>query len=85
LDVVGRSGAEPVSTSCGVANEEKVNSDVIFGPPPILGGEEAAYDELIGGVYATIKPVDVIDEMLIAGAVAFGMGVLALEPPANGT
>jgi hypothetical protein len=47
-----------------------VNSDVLFGPPPILVGEEAAYDELIGRVYAAIKPVDVIDEMLIADVVA---------------
>ena len=46
-----------------------VNSDLLFGPPPILAGEEAAYDELIGRVYAAIKPVDVIDEMLIADAV----------------
>jgi hypothetical protein len=47
-----------------------VNSDNLFGPPPILAGEEAAYDELIGRVYAAIKPADVIDEMLIADAVA---------------
>jgi hypothetical protein len=48
-----------------------VNSNVLFGPPPILAGEdETAYDELIGRVYATIKPIDVIDEMLIADAVA---------------
>ena len=47
-----------------------VNSDILFGPPPILAGEEAAYDELTGRVYAAIKPVDVIDEMLIADAVA---------------
>jgi hypothetical protein len=46
------------------------NSNVIFGPPPILAGEEVAYDELIGRVYAAIKPVDVIDEMLIADVVA---------------
>jgi hypothetical protein len=46
-----------------------VNSNVLFGPPPILPGEdETAYDELIGRVYAAIKPVDVIDEMLIADA-----------------
>ena len=32
--------------------------------------KRAAYDELIGRVYAAIKPVDVIDEMLIADAVA---------------
>ena len=47
-----------------------VNNDVIFGPPPILAGEEAAYDELLGRVYAAIKPVDVIDEMLIEDVVA---------------
>jgi hypothetical protein len=47
-----------------------VNSEDFFGPPPILAGEEAAYDELVGRVYAAIKPVDVIDEMLIADAVA---------------
>ena len=48
-----------------------VNSNVLFGPPPILAGEdETAYDELIGRVYAAIKPVDVIDEMLIADVVA---------------
>jgi hypothetical protein len=47
-----------------------VNSNVLFGPPPILAGEEAAYDELVGRVYAAIKPVDVIDEMLIADVVA---------------
>jgi hypothetical protein len=46
-------------------------SNVLFGPPPILAGEdETAYDELIGRVYAAIKPIDVIDEMLIADAVA---------------
>jgi hypothetical protein len=48
-----------------------VNSNVLFGPPPILAGEEeTAYDELMGRVYAAIKPVDVIDEMLIADVVA---------------
>jgi len=48
-----------------------VNSNVLFGPPPILAGEdETAYDELMGRVCAAIKPVDVIDEMLIADAVA---------------
>ena len=48
-----------------------VNSDDLFGPPPILvGEEEAAYEQLTGRVYAAIKPVDVIDEMLIADAVA---------------
>ena len=43
---------------------------ILFGPRPILAGEETAYDELIGRVYAAIKPVDVIDEMLIEDVVA---------------
>ena len=47
-----------------------VSGNNLFGPPPILAGEEAAYDELMGRVYAAIKPVDVIDEMLIADAIA---------------
>ena len=43
----------------------------LFGPPLVLEGEDAAaYDELMGRVYAAIKPVDVIDEMLIADAVS---------------
>ncbi len=48
-----------------------VNSDSLFGPPPVLPGEDAvAYDELLGRAYAAIKPVDVIEEMLIADVVA---------------
>jgi hypothetical protein len=43
----------------------------LFGPPPILEGEDAAaFDELFGRVCAAIKPVDVIDEMFIADVVA---------------
>ena len=49
----------------------------LFGPPPILEGEDAAtYDELFGRVCAAIKPVDVIDEILIADAVALEWEVL---------
>ena len=39
----------------------------LFGPPPLLEGEDAAaYDELFGRVCAAVKPVDIIDEMFIA-------------------
>jgi hypothetical protein len=49
----------------------------LFGPPPILEGEDAAaYDELYGRVCAAIKPVDIIDEMLVADAVALEWEVL---------
>lgn len=48
-----------------------LSGDSLFGPPPVLEGEDAAaYDELLGRVYAAIKPFDVIDEMLIADVVS---------------
>jgi hypothetical protein len=43
----------------------------LFGPPPVLEGEDAAaYDELFGRVCAAVRPVDVVDEMFIADVVA---------------
>jgi len=50
----------------------------LFGPPPILEGEEdaAAYDELFGRVCAAVKPADVIDEMFMADVVALEWEVL---------
>jgi hypothetical protein len=41
-----------------------------FGPPPLLEGEDAAlYDELVGRMWAAVKPVDVIDELYVADVV----------------
>ncbi len=49
----------------------------LFGPPPILEGEDAAaYDELCGRVCAAVKPVDVIDEMFMADVAALEWEVL---------
>jgi hypothetical protein len=49
----------------------------LFGPPPVLAGEDAAaYDELLGLVCAAVKPVDVIDEMFIADVVSSEWEVL---------
>ena len=49
----------------------------VFGPPLLLEGEDAAaYDELFARVCAAVKPVDVIDEMLIADIVALEWEVL---------
>src|ERR1700729_1574873 len=42
-----------------------------FDPPPLLEGEDAAlYDELVGRMCAAVKPVDIIDELYVAGVVA---------------
>jgi hypothetical protein len=49
----------------------------LFGPPLLLEGEDAeAYDELLGRMCAAVKPVDVIDEMLIADILALEWEVL---------
>jgi hypothetical protein len=49
----------------------------LFEPLPILEGEDpAAYDELFGRVSAAVKPVDVIDKMLVADVMALEWEVL---------
>ena len=49
----------------------------LFGPPLLLEGEDAAaYDELLARMCAAVKPVDVIDEMLVADIVALEREVL---------
>jgi len=49
----------------------------LFGPPLLLEGEDAAaYDELLARMCAAVKPVDVIDEMLVADIVALEWEVL---------
>ena len=54
-----------------------VSRSSLFGPPLVLEGEDsAAYDELLGRVYAAVKPADIIDEILISDAVALEWEVL---------
>jgi len=49
----------------------------LFGPRPVVEGEDAAaYDELFGRVCAAVKPADVIDEILVADLVALEWEVL---------
>jgi hypothetical protein len=53
------------------SSSNEVGRHNLFGSPLVLEGEDtAAYDELMGRVYAAIKPVDVVDEMLIADVVS---------------
>jgi hypothetical protein len=49
----------------------------LFGAPLLIEGEDAAtYDELLAHMLAAVKPVDVIDEMLIADVAALEWEVL---------
>jgi hypothetical protein len=52
----------------------------LFGPPPLLEGEDAAaYDELFGRVCAAVKPADVIEEMFIVDIVFLELEILRLR------
>jgi hypothetical protein len=48
------------------STSKAVSRHSLFGPPPVLDGEDPAlYDELFDRFSAAVKPIDVIDEMLI--------------------
>jgi hypothetical protein len=50
---------------------------VPFGQRQLLEGEDAAaYDELLAGICAAVKPADIIDEMFIADVVSLEWEVL---------
>ena len=70
------SDMEPRSNSKSSAPKRR-RSAQLFGRPLLLEGEDAAaYDLLFAQVFAAIKPVDVIDEMLINDLVALQWEVL---------
>jgi hypothetical protein len=59
------------------STSKAVSRHSLFGPPPVLDGEDhAAYDELFGRVSAAVKPIDVIDEMLIDDVVLLHLETL---------
>ncbi len=59
---------------------ERVRRLALFGPPPLIEGEDAAaYDQLLARICAAVKPVDVIDEIFIADVVPSEWEVLRLH------
>jgi len=49
----------------------------LFGSPPLIEGEDAAtYDELLAHMLEAVKPVDVIDEMLVVDVAALQWEIL---------
>jgi hypothetical protein len=52
----------------------------LFGPPPLIDGEDAAaYEQLLARICEAVKPVDIIDEMFIADVVPSEWEVLRLR------
>ena len=58
----------------------RVQRLALFGPPPLLEGEDAAaYDQLLARICAAVKPVDIIYEIFIADVVFSEWEVLRLR------
>ncbi len=63
-----------------VSTSMTVSGQSLFGPPPLLEGEDpTAYNELYGRLCAAVKPVNIIDEMLIADVLALELEILRLR------
>ena len=59
---------------------ERAQRLALFGPPPLIEGEDAAaYDQLLARIFAAVKPVDIIDEMFTADVVSLEWEVLRLR------
>jgi hypothetical protein len=59
---------------------ERAQRLALFGPPPLIEGEDAAaYDQLLARICAAVKPVDIIDEIFIADVVPLEWEVLRLR------
>jgi hypothetical protein len=58
----------------------RVQRLALFGPPPLLEGENAAaYDQVLARIYAAVKPANFIDEIFVADVVFSEWEVLRLR------
>jgi hypothetical protein len=54
------------STKKLIAARPKKTSIEIFGPPPLIAGEDSSrYDELVARLFAAVRPKDVVEEMIV--------------------
>src|SRR5262245_14314784 len=52
----------------------------LFGPPPLIEGEDAAaYDELLVRISAAVKPADILEDIWVRDVVDFTWEVFALR------
>lgn len=59
---------------------KQANRQTLFGPPPLHDGEDsAAYDELLACVSSKVKPVDIIEKLLVRDVVDLSWDVLRLR------
>jgi hypothetical protein len=52
----------------------------LFGPPPLIEGEDpAAYDELLVRISADVKPADILEDIWVRDVVDFTWEILSLR------
>jgi hypothetical protein len=60
------SNADPKSSTTPASLPERVGRLELFGPPPLLEGEEtAAYDELLVRISGAVNPADIFEEIWV--------------------
>jgi hypothetical protein len=70
-----------MSKKCASASRSKLLSPVsIFGPPPLLEGEDAgAYEELLARVSSTVRPTDFLEEIWVRDGVDVAWNIFRLR------
>ena len=75
----------PQSLTSPASLPKRVGQSALFGPSPVLEGEDAAaYDELFARLRAAVMAVDIIDEMFIADVGYLEWEVLRLRRVKSG-
>src|SRR5262249_54402859 len=64
------STTDPKSSTTPASLPERVGRLALFGPPPLLEGEDtAAYDELLARISGAVKPADIFEEIWVRDVV----------------
>ena len=74
------SNTDPKSSTTPASLPERVGRLALFGPPPLLEGEDtAAYDELLARISGAVKPADIFEEIWVRDIVDLVWEVLRLR------
>jgi hypothetical protein len=71
---------DPKSSTTQASLPERAGRLALFGPPPLLEGEDAAaYDELLVRISGAVKPTDIFEEIWIREIVDLVWGAFRLR------
>src|SRR5215831_17869414 len=74
------SSTDPKSSTTQASLPERAGRLALFGPPPLLEGEDAAaYDDLLVRISGAVKPTDIFEEIWIREIVDLVWGAFRLR------